>query len=332
MLPSKPSTLQILTQRAKTININVPPEEITAQIDVVEHDIYKEIDRLLAIPNIFGTEAVDSLVKLDNILDSLLKLRMKYPFPYFKEINMPLVPSGHSPETFMKQQYIFFMEKCLDVSEMSSDELAKINAYVLQIISRPAGQRLILRLNHLAQTNGCKIKAVSILGYGSMAASADPASRQTSIPKIPHPSGNPYKQFHELTPYTKTTLLTPTKPRSFIDKLDFGKSSAYSYKPTFISFSHELIHCLHFFRGTDRLRMPFSAAHQSTIIPPIMTSPEELWTIDMGRNLSENKIRQEHDLKPRFSHNKTGFLAGKYLPGIAQAEEIQPDIQAALKV
>jgi|GEM_PF-4641169 len=286
-------------------------QEIVEEIDALEYLIYQKINEILKTSDIFNNPTFDDFLELDKILKQLFELRIMYPFLYFKEINKQLIPKGYTmtPESFMSEQFNFFIKHCLDLSELPTNQQLQIYVLIVQIMSRPIGQRLIVRLNQMKQHSEKIIKLKNYLGGNSSASLLTKALQPSKNSEIS--SGTPaagfflsYKRFKNNIKYKKVIIHFPKNAyeRIPLDSLDYGKQSNFAYKPLFISFAHELIHTLHFLHGRDRQSMCFDERHGKIIENLFVSNVEELWTIDLGRNLSENKLRKEWGLDQRYSH------------------------------
>jgi hypothetical protein len=316
--------------------------QVAAEIDALECLIYQAINEILKIPDVFNNPAFDDFIKLDKILKDLFEFRISYPFLYFKEIDERLIPKGvtEPPESFMSEQFNFFIKNCLDLSALPQDQRLQIHALILQIISRPVGQRLIVRLNQMRRaTQDTIIKVEMFLRSSADSSLAISPSEQPEDKEIlPGNSfadfSRPYKAFRTCAKYRKVMFWYPANAchRSAMSALNFGKETYFAYKPLFISFAHELIHALHFLRGRDRCTMDFDERHGEIIKSLFVANVEELWTIDLGRNLSENRLRAEWGIDSRYSHTKAtqGFLLGKREMTFKDVSEIQAKIQSRL--
>jgi hypothetical protein len=300
-------------------------EEIIQGADVLEHQIYRNIDEILATFEVKGTKVVadiyDEVTALNNKLSALHDLHIKHPVLFFHNFNPTIIPADRAaePARYLREQYHHFMDHCL-VFGKGSKEKENLGVFVRKLMSQPIGQRLIVKLNEMNEKNGCTISLTEqlqgVLGVQPVAGSE--RSVNTAMTNTGGNTVSPLKLFdYPRTSWNKIQMFYPPgfwNDTQFIFKaLDFGKNKCLAFKPPFISIGHELTHVLHFFRGKDRGKMPFVTAnadqHADTLF---IKNTEELWTIDLG-NISENKLRQEHGIDLRYSHIRAfQFAEGEY--------------------
>lgn len=270
-------------------------ESIT-QADLLEHQIYQAIDSLLQEGNedIFACldkhfDQIDENVRL---LHDIHQVYHQYPlFLWFSTIDKSLIPDAwdKSDSEFMCEQFQFFVNKCLKFDNRDSNLKRHFLILVRQLISRPAGQNLIIQLNQFSE-KGCTILVSGKpKGFFSVLPQESKDGICRSV-KLSYPS-----DFHS----------NLALPKSFYtdENLNFGKTHSMVFKPTFISLGHELIHALHFFQQNDNRRSLIPAPYNHPLIIALFGNNfEELITIDLGE-ISENSLRREHGIHQRFSHH-----------------------------
>ena len=307
-------------------------EAIIKKVDYFEHQVYQAIDAALIRFDHEGSKAFndiyDEVAALNARLIMLHNIHLAHPNLHAREFDLDFFGDINEEKRIyvLNEHYKFFMEHCLD---FYNDESQKKDIAVLvrKILSMPKGQRLIIKLNQFAEQRGCRIAVKSKSEVNSSlsvkcikefplkvndSACIDDMNRSvaSSLKLFDPPRGK----------WINVELSYPVKfwekSTFFFEALDFGKKTCLVFKPAFVSIAHELIHVLHFFRGKDRCRMEFSGQYDRPHLKGLfMNNMEEMWTIDLGK-ISENKIREEHHINPRFSHIRVFmFSEGEYSVG-----------------
>lgn len=313
--------------------------------DELEHQIYWHIDKTLALfdsnqsekTGIVFTHIFEEVSQLNQRLSALHKVHLKNPLLYFHAFNMELIPKEHQsePAEYLREQYNYFMDHCL-VFDKKSKEKEHIAVFVRQLISQPTAQRLIIKLNQLAEQRGCRI---IIDEYNppmlAVTPSADSGIGEAAAMTVA--AGKPVLKFFDY-PRTIWKNMQLLYPRNFweeslfpLQALTFGKETSLAFKPAFISIGHELTHTLHFFRGKDRRKMEFLESDKPYIERLFSKSMEELWTIDRG-HINENKLRSEHGINPCFSHIRAGLIVDpKDELSLERIKETMPKVRSELQ-
>ncbi len=325
--------------------IKLQSNDIIEQADNLEHLIYRRIDQTLALfdsnqdvkTGIVFTDLFEEVSQLNQKLNALHNIHLQNPLLYFHAFNMELIPKDKQshPAEYLREQYNYFMDIVL-VFDKKSKEKEHIAVFVRQLLSQPTGQRLIIKLNQLAEQHGCRISVeeknppmlsvtpVATSGVGESAAMTD-ATTKPALKFFNYPR----------TIWKQMQLLYPRNfwedSRYPLQALTYGKGTSLAFKPAFISIGHEFTHTLHFFRGKDRRKMAFLDSDKMYIERLFSRSIEELWTIDRG-NINENKLRAEHGINPCFSHVRAGFFVDPADElSLERIKETMPKMQSQLQ-
>ncbi|OEH45517.1 hypothetical protein lpari_03503 [Legionella parisiensis] len=140
--------------------------DIIQQTDNLEHLIYRRIDQTLALfdsnqdvkTGIVLTDLFEEVCRLNQKLNALHNVHLQNPLLFFNAFNMELIPKEKQshPEEYLREQYHYFMDNFL-VFDKKSKEKEHIAVFVRQLLSQPTGQRLIIKLNRLADQHSCRI-------------------------------------------------------------------------------------------------------------------------------------------------------------------------------
>ncbi len=218
---------------------------------------------------------------------------------------------------YLTQEYQFFLQTALDITSMHEDDVFSIHALIFKIMSRPVGQRLILNLNRLSRLHNATIQvnygdylSVKLIGDSGAGLCVDSGKLNVVDEESQWNETlyrKQYKQYETKGQALKAIVLT--YPKNFFDRpLTFcaGIEVPLVCLVPFISFAHELIHVMHYFRGKNRAKLKTQHDIQSPLYhlyrhSAFFALPEEFWSIELGK-LSENALREEHDLPKRGSY------------------------------
>ncbi|VVC75464.1 hypothetical protein AQUSIP_07540 [Aquicella siphonis] len=255
----------------------------------------------------------------------------------------------------VKENFYRLLEKVHRNNKLNHDETSYINSLLMQIAARPAGQRLIVKLNYLLESKNAEISFVASESFTCGKTSGGVAN--LSDTSQVEPSGRDYQSIIK-----KSISRSEGSKRNLVMvKADYLKSDsavaveAYASTgkgltdtgPAFILLAHELIHAIHNLEGSsrDNVRPFFESIRKNDDFMMEMLYPveksfgsygqeaEEYWTIEGGK-LCENAIRLENGLSLRTGHmtaepGEEGFRDLYYL-GLCrsyQADHIQTYIE-----
>lgn len=297
-------------------------------IDDLQHDRYKKLEFALesydcALPPTH--ENNESILKKVNILClELSRLQDKHAaltktliserrLIWFKEtiLDYKLIPPQHKNSIleYLTQQYYYFIEIILCCDQIAMKDAIHLKSAVLQIMSRPMGQRLILKLNQQ-----CKIIEVV---YG------DSLSVDRCVKKPENStSGSCMKYFLYYLFWSKREDVADVKTDSLKKIIFYYPRDYHMAEPhiiaglkgqlicdTFLTnIAHEFSHCLNHFREKTKsfLLCQLNSAVYHLYSDNPWTNGEEYQTIEQTKS-SENAIRAEHNLSLRGGHIGAGL-------------------------
>ncbi|KTD69213.1 hypothetical protein Lste_2371 [Legionella steelei] len=315
-----------------------------AYIDYLNHAAYKEIEeqyaqfdpnadmdaqlqffkKIIAIKSVLRelqvvhNELTKNLCQKEEIYihnEQDISFNEKYILPALK---------GKQPREIVRANFYQLLDNINKNNSLGTDEAAYINSLLMQLVSRPGGIKLIVKLNYLLATKDAQLILKPSENFECSMAS-------TGFAKI-----NPNYNSKLLTPDQdfRTILKRETAPGAGTQKILVGVDYRYNDKiaslnldtyastgngltdagPPFILLAHELIHGVHNLTGKARNNFgPFFQGPKyrddplmSLLYPPnslysMGPGAEEYWTIE-GGNLCENLIRQEHGFFGRTGH------------------------------
>lgn len=280
--------------------------------------------RIIAIKNILRelqvihNELTKSLCENSEIYihnEEDISLNEKYILPELK---------GKKPKEIARASFYQLLENIKNNNSLSTEEADYVYSLLMQIVSRPGGINLIVKLNYMLTTKEAKLVLTPSNDFECSMAAA-------GFAKI-----NPNYSSKSLTPEQelRTILKRETMPGVGAKKIHIGIDFRYNDKisslnldtyastgngltdagPPFILLAHELIHGLHNLTGKARYNFaPFFHGPQysddplMSLLYPMSSlfslgpAAEEYWTIEEG-NLCENVIRKEHGYFFRTGH------------------------------
>ncbi|WP_416209922.1 hypothetical protein [Legionella sp. PATHC035] len=338
------SGLGISLQNAPPLENNDATLQHMAYVDHLNHAAYAAIEeqyskfdpnfdkdeqlqffkRIIAIKNILRelqvihNELTKNLCEKSEIYihhEADISLNEKYILPEFK---------GKKPQEIVRANFYQLLENIKNNNSLSTEETDYVNSLLMQIVSRPGGINLIVKLNYMLTTKEAKLLLTPSNDFECSMAAA-------GFAKI-----NPNFSSKSLTPEQelRTILKRETVPGVGVKKIHIGIDFRYNDKisflnldayasagngltdagPPFILLAHELIHGLHNLTGKARYNFaPFFHGPQyrddplMSLLYPMSSlfslgpAAEEYWTIEEG-NLCENVIRKEHGYFFRTGH------------------------------
>ena len=222
----------------------------------------------------------------------------------------PLIPphdkTGH--QQFLTNQYYLFINQTLDLSKITPEDAIHIQSYVLKIMSRPKGQKLIIKLNRTSGTFHVERMDCLCVNRLDLDTDSGMCTDKTWFRSYLTDRSS-YKEYSKKgAPCLRVRLGYPeTFHRGALTftAADKDQDGLITFGVPFIDFAHELIHGLHFFRGTNRRKIIFRHFFNSPTFHLYNRSPttlfadtEEYWTIKLAQS-SENTFRLEHSLPLR---------------------------------
>ncbi|KTC80683.1 hypothetical protein Lche_2703 [Legionella cherrii] len=338
------SGLGINLQNAPPLENNDETMQHMAYIDHLNHAAYEAIEeqyskfdpnfnieeqlqffkRIIAIKNILRelqvihNELTKSLCQKSAIYihnEDDISLNEKYILPELK---------GKKTKEIVRANFYQLLENIKNNNSLSTAEADYVYSLLMQIVSRPGGINLIVKLNYLLTTKEAKLVLTPSNDFECSMAAA-------GFAKI-----NPNYSSKSITPEQelRTILKRETVPGVGVKKILIGIDFRYNDKisslnldtyastgngltdagPPFILLAHELIHGLHNLTGKARYNFsPFFHGPQyrddplMSLLYPMSSlfslgpAAEEYWTIEEG-NLCENVIRKEHGYFFRTGH------------------------------
>lgn len=294
------------------------------------HELYQKLGDVL-----MGYDFSKTPEQQRNLLDLLLKLNyeLKELDELHRQATASLLQAGSaiwvrefSPScpkclaeeklNYLTQQYRYFVNRVLDASKVSSVDQEYIKSLVLQLMTDPCGQNLIVELNSVVDLKA-GVRIAVRFGKSLGVILRDDAQQTASVSSHPQ----------LFKPNAAKTLLIDYPENYHIQNLLLqaavdSKVTPITYQPQFVAFAHELIHCLHILKGNsqqfdefpDGFAGPIYCAYSnlpSCIFPP---SVKELLTVEgwsrkgaevsgaSGGTICENVIRAEHGIPKRGSH------------------------------
>ncbi|OJV92914.1 MAG: hypothetical protein BGO43_07620 [Gammaproteobacteria bacterium 39-13] len=334
------STLQISHDVILTDVIEDDPLKLVACIDSLQHAAYKAIEEQYAKfnPEANQSEQIEFYERIINIktqlralefihIDLTKKLNEKGLIYVKEENNVALSKYSYkyakSEKRNLHDHYYQLLEKIKSNNELGKTELEFINSLLMQIISRPEGQKLIIKLNSQLEKNGAKIQILPSREFGCSSPLEGEAKENVDVELSPE-SQLDYKKVLK-----KTTIKSDGAKKCVVFiNMDHLKSisaintEAYASMdqgltdtgPASVLLAHELIHATHVLAGSARsdFKPFFDVMNKRS--DPVMdilypkasntrlgNSAEEFWTIE-GGNICENNIRKEHGFANRTGH------------------------------
>ncbi len=283
--------------------------------------IYTEIMGIKKILKDMQYEHMELTSRLNRNGDIYIDKKYDTPIPD-KYISKQL--ESQSREEIVKENYYQLLNKINQSMKMNEDESRFLNSLLMQIIARPAGQKLIVKLNYLLEKNNANISILrgdSFVCKQTAGANAKPIEDNNIVDQY----GKDYKSI------IKRSIEKSEGAKDALVKIDFNylqseaavAIEAYASPnkgltdvgPAFILLAHELIHATHNLKGSsrDNVRNFFSSMRGNEdfvmeLLYPIDnkfnsvgSEAEEYWTIE-GGNTCENSLREENGLSLRTGH------------------------------
>jgi len=334
------SALQISHNVTLTDVSEDDPLKLVAYVDSLQHAAYKAIEAQYAKfnPEANRSEQIEFYERIINIktqlralefihIDLTKKLNEK-GLIYIKEENNVVLNKysykyGKGEKRNLHDHYYQLLEKIKSNNELRKTELEFINSLLMQIISRPEGQKLIIKLNSQLEKNGAKIQILPSREFGCSSSLEGEAKEKVDVNLSPE-SQLDYKQVVK-----KSTIKSDGAKKCVVFiNMDHLKSisaintDAYASidqgltdtGPASVLLAHELIHATHALAGSARSDFKPFFDVMTKRGDPIMevlypkasntrlgNSAEEFWTIE-GGNICENNIRKEHGFANRTGH------------------------------
>ena len=266
---------------------------------------------------------------------------------------------GKNPQEIIESSYFSLLSKIRDSSQLEEEDFKLVNSYLMELASRPQGQKLLVKFNYLLEKKNapCSISAIdefTVSRSGGATVTAKPDYKYnnfSSFKEIIKESSTKGKgverinitvpkKYYESDAYFNVELAASNDQRSR-GLVDIG--------PGFLLFGHELIHACHFLSGSAKLDINHFFAKikndkneaMATLYEfrdsnkkgePILKnnkeSAEEFWTIE-GAKLSENKLRNEHGLLNRIGHGSVqpddSYVGIKELIALGESQKANDD-------
>ena len=206
-----------------------------------------------------------------------------------------------------------------------------INSLLMQIIARPAGQNLIVKLNFLLEEKNAKINFSQSGEFGC--ANVRGGNAKPDNESKLETSGLDYKSIikRSISKSEGSNSVTVNVDTNYLNSTASIELEAYASPgkgltdigPAFILLAHELIHATHNLKGSsrDNVQNFFNSVNTNNDIPMSLLYPmekkfnsfgaeaEEYWTIE-GAKLCENALRKENGLSLRTGHLSTELGEG----------------------
>ncbi|KTC81969.1 M91 family zinc metallopeptidase [Legionella cincinnatiensis] len=259
-----------------------------------------------------------------------------------------------APKEIVRENYYQLLEKIGENKKLKESDRAFINSLLMQIIARPEGQNLIVKLNWLLETKAAKLNMAPSQEFGCSSSLAGAAKERLDYldSSLDEPS---------LKNIIKKATMTSegTKDVSVLMDMNYLKSMAFlnteSYAspevgltdlgPPFILLAHELIHATHnvtgsargnfnsFYEGIDKTDdYLLGLLYPKESDKKVGDAAEEYWTIEAGQ-LCENSLRRENGFSDRTGHvsAEPGNDAIRDLYHIGLARNYDPDMLEKLE-
>lgn len=316
-------------------NIN----SLMSYIDNLQHTAYKAIEEQYAKfdPDASKNAQIDFFKKIINIksqlrtlefihVDLTKKLNEKGAV-YFKDENIIALSKytykyGRHEKRNVRDHYYQLLEKISNSEDLKKQDLEFVKSLLMQIVSRPEGQKLIIKLNSLLEKKGATIKIMPNREFGCSSPMGGDAKENLDVGNESGTDVDYRKAIKSATIKTDGAKeCTVFINMEYLKSMSVINTEAYASMeqgltdtgPPFILLAHELIHATHTITGSARSDFAsfFEAVEKNKdttmdiLYPKARTklgnSAEEYWTIEGGK-ICENSIRKEHGFSSRTGH------------------------------
>ncbi|MBI2792790.1 MAG: hypothetical protein HYX61_12595 [Gammaproteobacteria bacterium] len=312
---------------------------LMSYIDNLQHAAYKAIEEQYAKfdPDASKNAQIDFYKRIINIKAQLRTLEFIHGdltrklnekgAVYFKDENNIALSKytykyGRNEKRNVREHYYQLSEKISNSNDLQSQDLEFVKSLLMQIISRPEGQKLIIKLNSLLEKKGATIKIMPSHEFGCSSPMAGDAKENLDVGNESGTEVDYKKTIKRATIKTDGAKeCTVFINMEYLKSMSLINTEAYASMehgltdsgPPFILLAHELIHATHIITGSARSDFAsfFEAVEKNkdttmdVLYPKARTklgnSAEEYWTIEGGK-ICENSIRKEHGFSSRTGH------------------------------
>ncbi|MCW8387661.1 hypothetical protein OQJ15_15235 [Fluoribacter dumoffii] len=231
---------------------------------------------------------------------------------------------GKEPKEIVRANFYQLLENITRNNSLNSAETNYITSLLMQLVSRPAGIKLIVKLNYLLASKDAQLILKPSKNFECSMTAEGLAS---ASPEFTSKSFSPEDDFKTIL--KKATIRGRGAQRVRVG-IDFNYNNSISALnletyastgngltdsgPAFVLMGHELIHAMHnllgkarhnfslFFQGNNYQDDPLmNALYPTSSLYSYGSAAEEYWTIE-GAVLCENSIRNEHGFFRRTGH------------------------------